>query len=114
MFTLRGGRILESFHISPISVFAPLFLSVGRYWPKGQTPHLGRVHRGCCSDEVHMEEEGVQVQVQAEEEIGEKHGREQGDRRENKQSLKRMTHECGEAHQHLGQCGITHHYACAL
>ena len=49
---------------------------------------------GYCPDEVHMEEEGVQVQVQAEEEeIGETHGREQGEEkgRENKQSLKRMT-----------------------
>ena len=40
-----------------------------------------------------MEEEGVQVQVQAEEEeVGETHGRQQGEEKgENKQALKRMT-----------------------
>ena len=43
---------------------------------------------GILSDEVHMEEEGVQVQVQSEEEeIGETHGREQGEEKgENKQT----------------------------
>ena len=35
---------------------------------------------GYCLDEVHMEEEGVQVKVQAEEEdIGVTHGREPGE-----------------------------------
>ena len=62
-----------------------------------------------CLDEVHMEEEGVQVQVQAEEEeIGETHGREQGEEKgENKQSLKRMTWMTmrmrRSAHQHSSQ-----------
>ena len=56
-----------------------------------------------------MEEEGVEVKVQAEEEeIGETHGREQGEEKgENKQSLKHMTHGWDDAHQHLSQCGIT-------
>ena len=31
------------------------------------------------TDEIHMEEEGVQVKVQEEEEIRETHGREQGE-----------------------------------
>ena len=54
---------------------------------------FGGVPVGYCPDEVHMEEEGVQVPVQAEEEeIGETHEREQGEKkRENKQSLRRMT-----------------------
>ena len=70
---------------------------------------------GNCLDEVDMEEDGVKVQVQAEEEIGETHGREQGEEKgENKQSLKRMTHGWDDAHQHLSQCGITHHSARAL
>ena len=69
---------------------------------------------GSCLDEVHMEEEGVQVQVQAEEEeTGETHGREQGEEKEeNKQSLRRMTHGWDDAH--LSQCGITHHSARVL
>ena len=69
-----------------------------------------------CLDEVHMEEEGKQVQVQAEEEeIGETLGREQGEeKRENKQSLRRMTHGWDDAYQHLSHCGITHHLACTL
>ena len=63
-----------------------------------------------------MGEEGVVVKVQAEEEeIGETHGKEQGEEKgENKQSLRRMTHGWDDAHQHLSQCGITHHYTCAL
>ena len=71
---------------------------------------------GSCLDDVHMEGERVKVQVQAEEEeIGETHGREQSEEKgENKQSLKRMTHGWDDAHQHLGQCGITHHSARAL
>ena len=58
-----------------------------------------------------MEEERVEVKVQAEEEeIAETHGREQGEEKaENKQSLRRMTHGWDDAHQHLSQCGITHH-----
>ena len=77
---------------------------------KSQDSSFGGVHSGCCSDEVHMEEEGEQVQVPAEEEeIGETHGREQGEEKgENKQSLKRMTHGWDDAHQHLSQYGITH------
>ena len=64
-----------------------------------------------------MEEEKVEVKVQEEEEVEDRetHGREQSeDRRENRQSLRRMTHGWDDAHQHLSQCGITHHYACAL
>ena len=80
---------------------------------KGPDSSFDGVHTGSCSDEVHMEEEKVEVKVQTEEEeIGETHGREQGeDRRErdNKQSLRRMTHGWDDAHQHLSQCGITHH-----
>ena len=74
------------------------------------------MHRGSCSDEVHMEEEGVEVKVQAEEEeIGETHGREQSEEKgKNKQSLRRITHGWDDAHQHLSQCRVTHHYKCAL
>ena len=56
-----------------------------------------------------MEEERVEVKVQAEEEeIGETHGREQGEEKgENKQSLRRMTHGWDDA----SQCGITLHSA---
>ena len=63
-----------------------------------------------------MEEEGVEVEGQAEEEeIGETHGREQGEGKgENKQSLRRMTHGWDDAHKQLSQCGITNHYECAL
>ena len=63
-----------------------------------------------------MEEEGVQVQVQAEEkEIGETHGREQGEEKgENKQSLRRMTHGWDDAHQHLSLEPMWYHPARAL
>ena len=61
---------------------------------------------GYCPAEVHMEEEGVQVKVQAEEEeIGETHGREQGEEKgENNRSSRthgvtmRMRR---SVHQHL-------------
>ena len=58
---------------------------------------------GSCSEDIHMEEEKVEVKVQAEEEEkGETHGREQGEEKgENKQSLRRMTHGWDDAHQHL-------------
>ena len=47
---------------------------------KGPDSSIGGVPVGYCPDEVHMEEEEVQFQVQAEEEeIGETHGREQGE-----------------------------------
>ena len=61
---------------------------------KGPDSSVGGVPVGSCLDEVHMEEEGIKVLVQAEEEeIGETHGREQGEEKgENKQSLRRMTH----------------------
>ena len=50
---------------------------------------FGGVPVGYCSDEVHMDEEGVQIQVQAEEEeIGETHGREQGEEKRREQSIK--------------------------
>ena len=43
-------------------------------------PSLGGVHRGSCSEDIHMEEEEVQLKVQVEEqEIGETHGREQSE-----------------------------------
>ena len=60
---------------------------------KGSDFSIGRMPVGYCPGEVHMEEEGVQVKVQAEEEeIGETHGREQSEEKgENKQSLGRMT-----------------------
>ena len=62
-----------------------------------------------------MEEEKVEFKVQEEEvEDRERHGRAQSeDRRENRQSLRRMRHGWDDAHKHLSQCGITHHYECA-
>ena len=69
---------------------------------KGPDSSIGGVPVGYCLDEVDMEEDGVKVQ-----EIGETHGREQGEEKgENKQSLKRMTHGWDDAHQHLSQCGL--------
>ena len=65
---------------------------------------IGR-HRGSCSEEIHMEEEKVEVKVQGEEvevENRERQWREQSeDRRENRQSLRRMTHGWYDAHKHL-------------
>ena len=47
---------------------------------KGPESSFGGVPVGYCLNEVHMEEEEVQLKVQAEEEeIGETHGREQGE-----------------------------------
>ena len=63
-----------------------------------------------------MEDEKVEVKVQGEEvEDRERRGREQsGDRRENRQSLGRMTHGWDDAHKHSSHCRVTHHYKCAL
>ena len=47
---------------------------------KGPDSSVGGVPVGYCPDEVHMEEEKVQVKFQVEEEeIGETHGREKGE-----------------------------------
>ena len=73
---------------------------------KGPDSSIGGVPVGNGLDEIHMEEERVRIKVQAEEEeeIRATHEREQGEeKRENKQSLKRMTHGWDDAHQHLSQ-----------
>ena len=61
---------------------------------KGPDTSLGEVHRGSCSEGIHMEEKKVEVKVQ-EEEVEDRERR-KGDqsegRRENKQPLRRMTH----------------------
>ena len=47
---------------------------------------------GSCLDELHMEEEGVKGQVQAEEEeTGDSHGREQGDEKRRAQKVESHT-----------------------
>ena len=52
----------------------------GAFSAKGPDSSVGGVPVGYCPDEVHMEEEEVQVKVQVKEkEIGEKHGREQSE-----------------------------------
>ena len=60
----------------------------------------------------------VQVQAEAEEEIGETHGREQGEEKGREQTIKSHTWMTmrmrRSVHQHLSQCGITHHSARAL
>ena len=54
-----------------------------RYWPKGPDSSIGEVHRGSCSEDIHMEEEKVEIKVQEEEvEDRETHGRERGKGRE--------------------------------
>ena len=59
---------------------------------KGPDSSLGGVPVGYCLDEVHMEEEGVQVQVQKEEEeIRETHGRKQGKEEGREQTIKSHT-----------------------
>ena len=61
---------------------------------KGPNSSLGEVHRGSCSEDIHMEEEKVEVKVR-EDEVEDERDCEQckvEDRRENRQSLKRMTH----------------------
>ena len=51
----------------------------GAFSAKGPDSSVGGVPVGCCPDDVHMEEE-VQVKVQVEEEeIGETHGKAQGE-----------------------------------
>ena len=61
-----------------------------------------------------MEEENVEVMVQEEEvEDKERQWREQSeDRRENRQSLKRMTHGWDDAHKHLSQCRGRQYHEC--
>ena len=65
----------------------------GAFLAKGPDSSIGGVPVGYCPEEVHMEEEGVQVKVQVEQEdIGETHGREQGEEKKREQTtLKRMT-----------------------
>ena len=57
--------------------------------------------------------EMVEVKVQEEEvedrERERRNGEQSEGRRENTQPLKRMTHGWDDAHQHLSQCGMTHH-----
>ena len=64
------------------SVCVPCLSCVrGAFSAKGPDSSFGGVPVGYCPDEVHMEEEGVQVKVQVEEEeVLETHGREQGDK----------------------------------
>ena len=86
---------------------------------QGPDSSVGEVPVGSCPDEVHMEEDGVKVQVQAEEEeIGETHGREQGEEKRREQTIKSLTWMTmrmrRSVHQHLSQCGVTHHSARAL
>ena len=61
---------------------------------KGPDTSLGEVHRGSCSEGIHLEEEKVEVKVQEEEvEDRERRKGEQSEsRRENRQPLRRMTH----------------------
>ena len=56
----------------------------GALLAKGPDSSLGEVHRGSCSEDIHMKEGKVEVKVQEEEvEDRETHGREQiQDRRE--------------------------------
>ena len=65
----------------------------GAFLAKGPASSVGGVPVGYCSDDVHMEEEEVQVKVQVEEKIGETHGREQGEEQRVKEqtTLRRMT-----------------------
>ena len=51
----------------------------GVFLAQGPDSSVGGLPVGYCSDEVHLDEEKVQVKVQEEEEIGETHGREQGE-----------------------------------
>ena len=74
---------------------------------KGPDSSLGEEHRESCSEDIHMEEEGVQVKVQVEEqeEIGEIHGREQSEEKGREQTIKshtRMTIRMRRSvHQHV-------------
>ena len=65
----------------------------------GPDSSVGGVPVGYCPDEVHMEEEEVQIkiQIEEEEEIGETHGRKQGEEQRVKEqtTLRRMTWPCG-------------------
>ena len=58
----------------------PTELVRGRLLAQGPDSSFGGVHRGSCSEDIHMEEEKVEVKVQEEEvEDRETHGREQGE-----------------------------------
>ena len=64
-----------------------------------------------------MEEEKVEVKVQEEEEVEDGRDNEESKVRieeRTRQSLRRMTHGWDDAHKHLSQCRVTHHYKCAL
>ena len=53
----------------------------GRLLIKEPDSSIGEEHRGSCSEDIHMEEEKVEVKVQEEEvEDRETHGREQGEK----------------------------------
>ena len=72
----------------------------------GPDSSFGGVPVGYCPDEVHMEEDEVQVQVQAEEEeIGETHEREQGEEKGIERAIKShtwlTTRLRRSAHQHM-------------
>ena len=90
----------------------------GRCWAKGQTPHWAKCTRNLAPKTSTWTRKRQKSKVQEEEvevEDRERRGREQSeDRRENRQSLRRMTHGWDDAHKHMSHCGITHRYACAL
>ena len=70
---------------------------------RGPDSSLGEVHRGSCSEHIHTEEEEVEVKVQEDEVEDERDKRrvQSEGRRENRQSLRRMTHGWDDAHKHL-------------
>ena len=77
----RASRPLETTHeaqVVPHAPQMPLPSAEGRLWPqatyvrgaflaKGPDSSLGEVHRGSCSEDIHLEEEKVGVKVQEEE-----------------------------------------------
>ena len=63
----------RSFRLNPESLPSPVR---GALLAKGPDSSLGEVHRGSCSEDIHMEEEKVEVKVQ-EEEV--EHGRDKGE-----------------------------------
>ena len=85
------------------------FCERGALLNKESDSSWSEVHRGSCSGNIHMEEGKVEVKVQ-ENEV--KDGKDKWRvRREGRREIKH-TDALDDAHKHLSQCRVRHHYEC--
>ena len=105
--------LLSKLNIDPIHrvlMFLPLFAGLPALLAKGARLLIGRSAQGFNSENIHMEDEVKDQEDEVEDERQLKSAK-RGSKRE--QAHRRMTHGWDDAHKHLSQCRVTHHYKCA-